>query len=125
MASRRRQGGFTLIEILVVVGIIVVMIAMAVPLFNTLTGSRSEESAENQIAAILNTARTEAMALQSPTGVLFYIDPATNRINGALVREVQTDLFNDPETAGYGTEIFLDLMDREPVSLPPGIIPGS
>jgi prepilin-type N-terminal cleavage/methylation domain-containing protein len=119
--TRRRQAGFTLIEILVVVAIIVIMIAMAVPLFSTLTGSRSEESAENQIAAMLNTARTEAMALQVPTGVMFYVDPVTNRVNAVLVREVQTEAINSDLATKGGMEMFLDLLDREPVSLPPGI----
>jgi prepilin-type N-terminal cleavage/methylation domain-containing protein len=68
------RSGFTLTEILVVIVIIVLILAMAMPVFHFITGSRSEEGAANQIAAMLGRARTQAMGLQIPIGVLFSLD---------------------------------------------------
>src|SRR5687768_5966656 len=76
---------FTLVEMLIVIGLILLIILIALPAFNAMTGSRSLESAQNQISALLNRARMEAIGLQEHRGLLFYIDPTTQRITCALV----------------------------------------
>src|SRR4051794_30107299 len=75
--SRRR--GFSLTEILIVVALIVLLMALALPAFNFITGSRSTDAAYNTISAMLSRARTEAVGLQEIRGVMFYVDPATDR----------------------------------------------
>jgi prepilin-type N-terminal cleavage/methylation domain-containing protein len=115
----RRRRGFTLTELLIVIGLIVLLIALAVPAFRAMTGGRSIDAAQNQLAAVLGAARAEAIGLQKVRGVLFYLDPATDRVNAAIVREVGysplTPVANPPD-------YYLDLVpDRDPVALPVGI----
>src|SRR5436189_1280404 len=73
IANRKSQiaNGFTLTEIMVVLVIIVLLLALAVPAFNLIRGSRSVEGAENQIAAMIGRARSDAIGLQKPFGVMF------------------------------------------------------
>jgi prepilin-type N-terminal cleavage/methylation domain-containing protein len=71
-AARRR--GFTLVELMIAVGIIVLMLALAMPAFRAITGSRSTEGATNQVSAMLARARTDAIGGGQPYGVAFFYD---------------------------------------------------
>jgi len=110
---------FTLTELLIVIGLIVLLIALAVPAFRAMTGGRSIDAAQNQLAAVLGAARAEAIGLQKVRGVLFYLDPATGRVNAAIVREVGYSPIN-PVT--NPPDYYLDLVpDRDPIALPVGV----
>lgn len=109
------RRAFTLNELLIVVGIIVLMLALALPAFNALSGSKSTEGATNQISAFLGQARAEAIGVQEIRGVLFFIDPATDRINMAMVR--------DSGEATIAGVTLLDLVsDRDFIALPQGVM---
>lgn len=119
--SRPVTGGFTLTELLIAMAIFVVVMAMAVPVFRTLTGSRSVEQATNIISATLGGVRNAAIKLQRYRGVMFYLDPNTGRIGMATLGQVDIapagTWFNE-----MAANIALDMdMDVEPVLLPPGI----
>jgi prepilin-type N-terminal cleavage/methylation domain-containing protein len=106
--------GFTLTEILIVIGIIVLLIAIAVPALGLLTGSRSIDRAENNISAMLGRARADALGLQRCTGVLFFIDPASQNVTLA---EVYSTVDGDAEP------LRLDLLpDRDFTPLPKGVM---
>src|SRR5690242_4684536 len=90
--TSRRRCGFTLVELLVVILLILLIIALAVPAFNMITGSRSVEAAQNMIAAMLGRARAEAISRQKKIGVFFFVDPATDRSAIALVTAASSDL---------------------------------
>src|SRR5436305_737622 len=77
-AAHRFRSAFTLTEILIVLGIIVLMLAIAVPALNIIRGNRSVDSAVNQVSALLGRARSEAIGLQITTGVMFFRDPRTD-----------------------------------------------
>src|SRR5213592_2939679 len=72
--------GFTLTEILVVIALIVLLLVLAVPAFNLITGGKSIEGATNQLSAALGRARAQAIGLQKPTGVMFFIEPRSQRV---------------------------------------------
>jgi prepilin-type N-terminal cleavage/methylation domain-containing protein len=110
---------FTLTEILIVIALIVLMLALALPAFNFITGGRSVDAAQNQIAAFLSRARTEAIGLQEPRGLMFFIDPKTpDRVSIALVRATDTKTgVDDPNVEAY-----LDLVsDSDFLQLPRGV----
>lgn len=69
--------GFTLIELMVVISIIVLVLAMAVPLVHSLEGNRSLEAAYNGVSAALGHARQTAIYFHAPAGVVFFQDPVT------------------------------------------------
>jgi type II secretory pathway pseudopilin PulG len=111
-----RNSAFTVTELLIVIGILVLVLALAVPAFNLITGARSAESANNQVGGLLARARNEAIGLQQVRGVFFYIDPATNGVNIALVEQA------DPPAVPLNVDVYLDLTsDRDNISFPKGI----
>jgi prepilin-type N-terminal cleavage/methylation domain-containing protein len=73
------RQAFTLTEMLIVVGIIVLIVTLAVPAMNAITGNRSIDAAQNQLAAIIGRARQEAVGLQDYRGVLLFQDPNADR----------------------------------------------
>src|SRR5436305_14433708 len=82
-----RRRGFSLTEILIVIALIVLMLALALPAFNFITGGKSIDGAMDQISAFLSRARTAAVGLQEVPGVMFYIDPKTDREMMTLAKE--------------------------------------
>lgn len=79
-----RQRAFSLSELLIVIGIIILVLVMAVPALNVLTGSRSIENAINLISANLARARMVAIRDQQPRGLVFYRDATNDRVAVAL-----------------------------------------
>jgi prepilin-type N-terminal cleavage/methylation domain-containing protein len=112
----RRWRGFTLVEMLIVISVIVVIIAMTVPIFKAMSGDRSVDSAQNMVSAMLQRARARAIGLQSPRAVFFYEDQATKKTAMVLVR------INDPSgTVNPANVIELDEEADEYQMLPTGV----
>src|SRR5438552_17478976 len=80
------SSAFTLIELLVVLGIIVLVALLTLPVLNVLQGNRSADAAQNQLQALINEARMNAIGHQRDGGVMIYIDPSTRRISTVLVQ---------------------------------------
>ena len=125
-ASPRPRPGFTLIEMLIVMAIIVLAVTLAIPAIRVLTGSRSEQAAQNVVSAYIASARADAIGIQDIEGVLFYIDPGTNRVNCIEVAQSPTPLGTTTDIPGV---VYLDLeagvhsgKSRDPLPLPPGIL---
>jgi hypothetical protein len=72
-------------EILIVIGLIVLIIALAVPAFSYITGSRSVDAGENLVSAMLSRARGMAINSNQPVGVAFFRDPVTERSGMAII----------------------------------------
>ena len=108
----KRHKGFTLAEMLVVMGIIIIFIAMAVPVVRSLTGSASISTARNEIASLVTRAREEAVGIQDIRGVLFFVDPASDRVVGVICRAavIQDSTINvtNPSTGGSTNVVLLD-----------------
>ncbi len=114
--TRTTRAGFTLNEMLVVVSIIVLMMALALPAFNVLSGSKSTEAATNQISAVLGQARAEAIGVQEIRGVMFFIDPSNGRVSMAMVRD------SGYQNSANPSVVYLDLIsDRDFTLLPNGV----
>lgn len=113
----RRRSGFTLIEMLVVISIIVLSLALAIPLFNVMSGDRSVDGAENIVSAMLQRARARAIGLQDRRGVFFFEDPKTKNVMMVVVR-----IYDSPPTMTTpGLYIDVDPQLPEAQSLPVGV----
>ncbi|MDP9172936.1 MAG: prepilin-type N-terminal cleavage/methylation domain-containing protein [Planctomycetota bacterium] len=76
----RRARGFTLVEMLVVIGIIIVVLAIVVPVINALEGNNSIASAQNLIASTLAGARADAVYNRQVIGLMFFLDNASGQV---------------------------------------------
>ncbi len=108
--SRRRNRGFTLTELLVVVAAIVVLAIVALPAFNLIVGSSSQAVAQNQLAAALSRTRLEGMQRRNGQGLFLYYDRVRDRTVMVSVRR--------NEEANQVIEL---KPDTEPELLPRGI----
>ncbi|MBL0927173.1 MAG: hypothetical protein IBJ11_05910 [Phycisphaerales bacterium] len=76
-ASARRA--FTLLELLVVIGVIVFVTFLLVPAFGRIIESAQYTAAINTVQAALGNARAQAIRTGRPTAVAFLFDPASER----------------------------------------------
>src|SRR6266513_5301698 len=72
-----REGGFTLLELLIVVGIIGLLMVLIAPAFTTIKGGTDVTSAAYTIKGALDTARTYAKANNTYTWVGFFEEDAS------------------------------------------------
>jgi prepilin-type N-terminal cleavage/methylation domain-containing protein len=82
---QRQRRGFTLTEVLIVIMIIVLIALAAVPAMRFIMGSRSIESAQNVVSAMVSRARNQAINDAETRGVFFFFDPVSDRSTMALV----------------------------------------
>lgn len=69
-----RTRGFTLVELLVVIGIISVMAAVTLPNISGFVQASRVRSAQDQVASAVQRARSRAIALNAQWGVAFVIE---------------------------------------------------
>ena len=95
VAARKplREGGFTLLELLIVVGIIATLLVLMAPAFTYIKGGTDVTSAAYTIKGVLDTARTYAKANNTYTWVGF-------------LRRTDSTSSTNPATAGNGRVVF-------------------
>lgn len=112
----KRNSAFTLTEILIVIGIIVLLMVIAIPAFSLITGGKSIEGAANQMSAAIGRARAQAIGLQKTTGVLGLTDAKSGRKVLAIVTATDAVTASSPLDV-----VWLDLADADFLPLPPGV----
>ena len=108
--------GFTLLELLIVVGIIAVLLVLIAPAFTSLKSAGDVTSAAYTIKGVLDTARTYAKANNTYTWVGFFEEDISNPPNagtGRLVMSIVaskdgTNLGADPNSNATGTDNWID-----------------
>jgi type II secretory pathway pseudopilin PulG len=78
LEQRERASAFTLLELLIVVGIIAVLLVLIAPALTSLKSAGDVTSAAYTIKGVLDTARTYAKANNTYTWVGFYEEDATS-----------------------------------------------
>lgn len=112
------KKAFTLAEMLVVMGIIVVFILAAIPVVRSLSKSGGVSASRNSVASLMTRAREEAVAIQEIRGVLFTIDPASGRVIGWICEQ---SVIQDANLTGQGI-ILLDIVPgRDCLVFPAGV----
>jgi prepilin-type N-terminal cleavage/methylation domain-containing protein len=113
-----KRRGFTLTELIVVMGIIILIIAIAVPAIRSLTGTRSVDAGFNTLSAMVTRAREEAVGIQDVRGVMFYLNAENDRVEAVIVQDTPP-----PVTAtGPQPTYYLDVVpNRDYLPLPAGI----
>jgi prepilin-type N-terminal cleavage/methylation domain-containing protein len=77
MGRERRDAGFSLIELLVVVGLIVIMAAVAIPRINAYLAVYKVRGAAASVASEMNVARNKAITKNVNHGVVFVVRSPT------------------------------------------------
>jgi Tfp pilus assembly protein FimT len=116
--QRRLTSGFTLVELIVVIGVIILLTALLTPAFTNLKSAGDVTSAAYTIKGILEQARTYAKANNTYTWVGFFEEdmssPTTGTAgNGRLVMSIVastdgTNLGADLSSSATGTNNFIE-----------------
>jgi prepilin-type N-terminal cleavage/methylation domain-containing protein len=109
-SERGRSRGFTLLELLIVVGIIAVLLILIAPAFTSLKSAGDVTSAAYTIKGVLDTARTYAKANNTYTWVGFYEEDitATTPTNNSPAYPGKGRILLATVSSKDGTKIFDD-----------------
>jgi type II secretory pathway pseudopilin PulG len=99
--QRERVSAFTLLELLIVIGIIALLLVLIVPAFTTIKGGTDVTSAAYTIKGVLDTARTYAKANNTYTWVGFYEEDISNSPNAGTGRLVMSIVASKDGTTIY------------------------
>jgi prepilin-type N-terminal cleavage/methylation domain-containing protein len=109
LSQRERASAFTLLELLIVIGIIAVLLVLLAPAFTTIKSGGDVTSAAYTIKGVLDTARTYAKANNTYTWVGFYEEdvsqPSTNPATPGTGRLVMSIVASKDGTNVYGGSV--------------------
>jgi prepilin-type N-terminal cleavage/methylation domain-containing protein len=116
-----KRRAFTLIEVLVVISIVVIMLAVAVPTIRALTKGNSQKQAVNLMTTMLANARATAISTHKPTGIVIYEYPAVaNKVSNeatSFIQPVTQSKYDGANKVRYFTRV----QGSGPQRLPSGI----
>jgi prepilin-type N-terminal cleavage/methylation domain-containing protein len=105
---RRSRSGFTLVEMIVVVGIAAVLVAMAVPAMDAWSTNQRAKSAIRSVANALSTGRSEAIRTGNHHIVFFQLDAQGNPLLDGEGVAVPLAIVNDDRPGGPNQNCTID-----------------
>ncbi|HZA37890.1 MAG TPA: type II secretion system protein, partial [Candidatus Baltobacteraceae bacterium] len=121
LLPRERASAFTLLELLVVIGIIAILMVLLVPAFTSIKGGTDVTNAAYTIKGVLDTARTYAKANNTYTWVGFYEEdvsqPSTNPPTPGTGRLVMSIVASKDGTTVYNPNSTLNPDPIDPTKL--------
>ncbi|MEL7472561.1 MAG: prepilin-type N-terminal cleavage/methylation domain-containing protein [Planctomycetota bacterium] len=113
--SPRERGGFTLSELLVVISIVVVLMALTVPAFNSMLRSASQARSDTQLQVAVAAARDAAVRTVTggDTALAFFFD-----LSGQVRMQVMVSAGTIVDDDGAGGEITRELFVPDPITEP-------
>jgi competence protein ComGC len=119
--KRNQKNSFSLVEMLVVIGIIAILVGLAIPAINAMQKSYNSTGAEGMISAALATARTLAISRGQYAGVRFQKagDP-----NNALKADQYMIfvIYEESQKMGGLTNGFRAIEGYKPMKLPENVV---
>lgn len=119
VGERRHRGAraFSLVELLVVMGVMIALVATTLPAFKALQESNRASNGINGVTAALNTARALAVRESRDTAVMFMFD-VTRQVMSMQMLYADTVTHNEPDL-GVAT-VFIPVEGQSLVELPKG-----
>jgi len=116
----RGRSGFTLVEVLVAVGLLVLIAALSLPVALTNTAGARAQSTERMLRLTPAMARAEAQRLGAPVGVVLLPSPDGAELRVAIVREPDAKGDNPRDLAADPSDVATWPTVAQPQTLPRG-----
>lgn len=119
--GHRRRAGFTLVELLVVMGVILVLVVMTLPAFRAIQKSGRLSGAINAVTNILSNARAQAVREGRDVAVMFRFDTLRQTCSMEVLRAEGVVYDADQVSEGMdAATVFVPVKGQAPVTLPRG-----
>lgn len=114
---RRSLRSFSLIELLIVIGVMLALVAVTLPAFRSLKDSMRQSGGKNAVSAALNTARALAMREGRDVAAMFKFD-VTSRV--CSIELLVLDSTVDDSGLKSAASVFVPIEGHAPIELPEG-----
>lgn len=98
IGNLRKQRGFSLIEMMVVLAIIALVVGMSLPYFGRFTGGTALRASTRQISSLIYTARSLAITQRKPYAIIFDVQEGDVRVRDAGSLELAEKQYHLPAT---------------------------
>lgn len=123
LARAARASGFTLTELVVVITVVVILLAMAIPAFRETIRTSEESLAETKLRLAIQAGRDAAMRSDrgADTAAVFFYEPG-GRVSVVVCEHAGSFTDFSPPYAATGVErdVFIPVASSEPLQLPKG-----